>query len=259
MKFTLAISQHDDDLGAKRRQIGASMAFWAMTLPIIVLVTLLAGFLLPAVMNVPAGLVETTRIVFFITMAGVILDRLLSMPGLVLRGMNLDYVGMGIDAFMLLVGGLLGLAAVEAGFGLIGFVAASMFGVLLGDVVRGIVAWRRLPWMGFDRPSPDELRRFAGHSGWLALGDVSGLLLFGTELILVGAVAGATAAAIYGSTQFVIRTVCGPLVELVASAGPGIAAARRAGHARARGRRSARTSSCSALPARSPSAAPCSS
>jgi O-antigen/teichoic acid export membrane protein len=223
LKSTLAITQHDSDLGAKRRQIGASMTFWAMTLPIVVLVTLLAGFLLPYVVDVPADLVETTRIVFLITMAGVILDRLLSMPGLVLRGMNLDYVGMGIDAFMLLFGGLLGLLAVEAGLGLIGFVTASMAGVLLGDVVRGIVAWRRLPWMGFERPTRDELRQFAGHSGWLALGDVSGLLLFGTELILVGAVAGATAAAIYGSTQFVIRTVCGPLVELVSSAAPGIA------------------------------------
>jgi O-antigen/teichoic acid export membrane protein len=98
-----------------------------------------------------------------------------------------------------------------------------MLGVLLGDIARGVVAWRRLPWMGIERPTRSELRRFAGHSGWLALGDLSGLLLFGTELILVGAVAGARAAAVYGSTQFVVRTVCGPLVELLSSAGPGIA------------------------------------
>jgi O-antigen/teichoic acid export membrane protein len=67
------------------------------------------------------------------------------------------------------------------------------------------------------------LRTFAGRSGWLAVGDVSGLLLFGAELVLVGAVAGAAAAAVFGASQFVIRTVSGPLVDLLSSAGPGIA------------------------------------
>ena len=223
LKFTLAITQHDDDLSAKRRQIGASIAFWAMTLPLILVVTLAADWLLPHVIDVPTDLVATTRIVFLITMGAVMLDRLLSTPALVLRGMNLDYVGAWIDALMLFLGAVLGLVAVQAGLGLIGFVAGSMLGILIGDVVRGFVARRRLPWLGLERPTRAELRRFAGHSGWLALGDVSSLLLFGTELILVGAVAGATAAAVYGSTQFVVRTVCIPLVELLSSAGPGIA------------------------------------
>ena len=223
LKFTLAIRQHDDDHDAKRRQVGASLIFWALTLPVVLLVTGVAGWVLPYVIDVPADLVTTTRVVFFVTMGAVLLDRLLSTPGLMLRGVNLDYAGMGLDAVIILAGGFLGLAAVEAGFGLVGFAVGSMAGVLLADVARGVIAWRRIPWFGADRPSRAEVREFAGHSGWLALGDVAGLLLFGAELILVGAVAGATAAAVFGATQFAVRTVSGPLVELLASAGPGVA------------------------------------
>lgn len=223
LKFTLAVRQHDDDHGAKRRQVGASLVFWAATLPLVLVVTGLAGWLLPYLVDVPADLVTTTRVVFLVTMGAVLLDRLLSTPGLMLRGVNLDYAGMGLDALMIFAGGFLGLAAVEAGFGLVGFAVGSMTGVLLGDLVRAVIAHRRIPWFGFDRPTRSEVREFAGYSGWLALGDIGGLLLFGAELVLVGAVAGATAAAVFGSTQFVVRTVSGPLAELLASAGPGIA------------------------------------
>ena len=223
LKFTLAVRQHVDDVEEKRRQIGTAIVVWLATLPLLIAVGAVAVAVVPSLLDVDPDRFGTVRVALVLAFATLALDRLLSLPAHVLRGMNLDYKASGLDAATFVLTGVLGAVAVEAGWGLVGLAGSGLVGITITNVLRFVVAKRALPWLGVARPSRQGVRDFSGLSGWLLLGDVSFVLVMSTELILVGVVLGATEAALYATTGAVVRLAANPMAELLASGGPGMA------------------------------------
>jgi O-antigen/teichoic acid export membrane protein len=220
VKFTLATRQHSPDIEEKRRQVGAAIVVWFLSLP---LLTLAGGL---AVWGIPR-LIETSdphvvQVAMAIVVVAMALERLTSLPRHVLRAMNLDYRAMGLDAAAVVLGGVLAAVAIWLDLGLPGVAAATFGGTLLGNGIRFFVARRALPWFGPSRPSRAEVRTFAGLTGWLVFGELTGLLLDGGAVVLAGFFLGPTAAALYAATTIVPRMALGPLGEILGASGPGL-------------------------------------
>lgn len=223
LKFSLATRQDTEDPKELRRQVGGALEIWARLSPLLVLVLMFLVFVIAPQLERSETSLRSLQWAFGIAFTALALERILSVPAQALRGMNLDYRAVTLDAATLTVGPVLAAFAAHAGHGLVGVAIAGGIGVLFANAGRFVVARRALPWFGAARASHRERQTFRRLSAWLVVGDLAGLLLLGTELLVVGTVVGPEAAAVYGTTQFIVRTV-GPLVvEVLASGGPGVA------------------------------------
>ena len=223
LKFTLAVQQHHADVSEKRRQIGAALLLWAATLPLVVAVGAGLVWAAPRIVQTAPELQRAVQLAMAITAVGVALDKIVSLPANVLRGLNLDYKAMGSNAAVVLLGGVISAAAIYAGWGLPGVASAGLAGLVLGGAARYWVVRRAVPWFGADRPSRSELRVFQHRSWWLFVGALGSILLVSSDLLLVGIVLGPTAAALYSTTGAALRLVGEPLIQLLSSGTAGVA------------------------------------
>lgn len=223
LKFTLAVSQHVKDVQQKRRQIGAAILIWGLTLPIIF--TLGGGLLwaAPSFIHVSDEFIFIIRVAMALVILHLAMERILTLPDNVLRGMNLHYRAMGLNAAMVFCGGLLSAVAIWMGWGLPGVAAAGIIASAIVGGVRFVVAKRVLPWFGAARPKREELFSFGKLSGWLMFSGLAFTLLSASDLLVLGVVLGPSVTAVYATTGAVIRMLAGPLMQLLSSGAPGIA------------------------------------
>jgi O-antigen/teichoic acid export membrane protein len=223
LKFTLAISQHKDDIGEKQRQIGSALLLWLITFPVILLIGYGVIRISPWFIHVEETFSMVVTGTITILVIGVILDRFFSLPGNVLRGMNLDYKAMGLTASSIIIGGVLSVLAINLGWGMIGLAAASVITILLNGIIRFFVAVKFLPWMRSSRPKYSELLTFVRLSLWLFLGSTASLVFSGGDLLLIGIVFNPSSSSIYAVTGSVLIFLSTPIIQLVNSGSPGIA------------------------------------
>ena len=223
LKFTLAVEQHVDDYEQKRRQVGAALAMWALTLPILLALGGAVVWAAPHFIRTdPAhnGAVRAALAVAVLTLGA---DRVLSLPGNILRGLNLEYRLLGWNGALALLSGILSAGAVWLGWGLVGLAWASLVTVALSAGVAFTVMRRVVPWFGVQRPGGAEIRRYSRLGGWLFIGSLGTILLTGSDLLAVGIVLGPSAAAVYAATGAVLRLTIDPVSLLLGSGNAGIA------------------------------------
>lgn len=223
LKYTLATSQHSEDDEQRRRHVGAALLVWARMLPIILALGAITIWATPRFIRTASEHVLPVRAAMAFAILNLAIDQLFSLPGNVLRGMNLDFKAMGLTAFVILVSGLFSVAAIKLGWGLPGVSFVGVLGAIILGAVRYRVARKELPWFGVARPTRAELSSFARLTGWLFAGSIADLLLYSSDLLLIGIVLGPKAAAIYATTGAVLRMIIDPVFSVFGAVNPGVA------------------------------------
>lgn len=221
LKYTLALRQQAQDVSEKRRLIGAALALWAFTFPILLLLGVGLVWATPALIRTASGGVNAVRLAMGMVCIGVAMDRLLSLPANVLRGQNLEYKAMWVNAAAVVAGGALTAGAVWAGWGLPGVAGAGLVGVVLTGGTWGWVTRRVLPWFGAERPRKAELVQFTQVSAWNFFNALSWLLV-SSDILLVGLLMGPSAAAIYSTTGIVMRLAVAFAVQMLTAGNAGL-------------------------------------
>lgn len=211
LKLTLALQQHVTDPEPKRRQIGASLVIWVITLPL--MVGLACGLLYFSELLVPVQATHRLAVRWALTIAlfGSIAATLFALPNNVLRGVNLDYKAMGLQAFLSVIFGLSCVLVVMAGWGLPGLAFAALLTPLVAGLVQLALARRYVPWFGVSMPQKSDLRDCAKINGWLLLDSALSVLVFSQDLILAGCFLSIEDAAKLG----LISTACRIIFELL--------------------------------------------
>jgi O-antigen/teichoic acid export membrane protein len=139
-----------------------------------------------------------------------------------LRGMNLGYKRMGLQAACSVVGGALMAGAAYFGAGLIGVAGAQ----LALSVVTGVLFWilvkKYVPWFGIAWPSRAELKSFFGLSGWNFLGTVIARLHFGSDVIVLGIMASASTVTTYVITAYAAQSALMIINLICLAVAPGL-------------------------------------
>jgi O-antigen/teichoic acid export membrane protein len=208
---------------AKRRWVGSALVVWIYFLPLWVIAGALLIWLAPVITKSPPALHSTVRLACGLMMGAILVAGLASLPESVLRGMNLGYKRMGLQAALSLAGGALLAGAVYAGLGLpgvaaAGIVAASLTGLCFFLLVRG-----QVPWFGVERPTRGEIRTLFTMSLWIAGGDLVAKLLLASDVLVLGMVLSAGTVTTYVLTGYAARLAVNLYTLAADAAMPGIA------------------------------------
>src|SRR5690606_7005442 len=125
LRAVVAWHQAREDDAVKRRYVGAGFVVWLLFLPAVLGAGALLAWLAPLVTDAAPAERDAVRAAAAWLVAGFALLGLASVPEAVLRGMNLGYRRMGLQAGIAVVGGGLTVIAVRRGLGLAGVGAAQ--------------------------------------------------------------------------------------------------------------------------------------
>jgi O-antigen/teichoic acid export membrane protein len=221
----LIIAQHQsvDDDEAKRRFVGASITVWAITLPLVLVGGgVLAWWLAPLLTRAPDGMRHVVRLTCAFIVLGFVFTSLASVSESVLRGMNLGYRRMGLQAALSGLAGALAASAVWAGLGLAGLGAAQIVVAIVTGICFWTLARRYVPWFGVARPSRSDVKALFGVSAWLAAGDAISKILLAGDVLILGAVVAPAAVTTYVLTSYAARTAQGIHIFAAGAAIPGL-------------------------------------
>lgn len=223
LRLVVAHGRATADPESQRRQVGSALVVWLLFLPLFAAVGGAVIWLAPHITRVAPDLHAAVRTACALLVGGIVLGTLASIPESVLRGMNLGYRRMGLQAGLSVCGGALTAGAVYAGTGLVGVAAAQVaLGVLTG-VCFWVLVRRYVGWFGIARPQPAEVRALFGMSLWLAGGDLIAKLLLASDVLILGMVVSATAVTSYVLTGYAARLAVNLHVLSTDGAMPGLA------------------------------------
>ena len=115
LRLVIATRQGLNDPAGHRRAVGSALIVWMFFLPLVIAVGVLLVWLAPIITKVTAELRPTVRVAAVLLVGTFLITGLATVPESVLRGMNLGYKRMGLQAGLSVVGGALLALAVRAG------------------------------------------------------------------------------------------------------------------------------------------------
>lgn len=222
LKWVIANRQASEDDDAKRRHVGSALGVWLIFLPFIALTGIVLVWIAPIVTKVPAEMYGTVRFTFALLVINFLLTNLVALPESVLRGMNLGYKRMGLQAGLSIVGGALTVGALYTGSGLIGLAGAQIILMALTGVLFWLVVKKYVPWFGIARPRFGEVKSFLKLSIWWFAWSTINKLLIASDIIILGVVASTSDVTTYALTSYAALTLIQIISMLVGSVTPGL-------------------------------------
>ena len=222
LRLVVATMQASDDNAAKRRYVGAAFVVWILFLPVILAAGAVLVWAAPTITQAPPELQVPVRLGVALLVGGLLFANLASLPESVLRGMNLGYKRMGLQAALEIVGGALTAGAIAAGLGIAGAAGSQIvFAALLGATFW-IVVKKYVPWFGVERPTRADVRSLLGLSAWYSAGEAIAKVLLASDVIILGILVSPTAVASYVLTGYAARLAVNIHVLAAGGAIPGI-------------------------------------
>ena len=235
LQSAIANRLQSNDVAEKRRLVGAAVVVWALYLPLLSVVTFIAMWVLPGLIDSPPNQVATIRWTIFLLGVDSMMVSLATIPQATLSGENLGYRRMGLTTALVLVSGGLTVAALWLGAGMIGIAAVN----LLGTLGTGAVFWKitrtNVKWFGSARPRRPEVRWFFGLSSWFMVWKFVNQLMMAGDVLVLGIFGSVELVSTYTLTKFIPEAILPLLSMLVMGGIPGLGGIIGArDHARAR-------------------------
>ena len=222
LRLVVAQRQGTDDAAGNQRCVGAAIVVWVLLLPVVLLVGGILTWLAPGLTQAAPqdhGAVRLTCALLVLTFLS---GSLASIPESVLRGMNMGYKRMGLQAGLSVIGGVLSVAAVEAGLGIMGLGGSNVARALLTGAVFWVLVRRYVWWFRVATPKWSEVKALLGTSVWLSVGDLIAKLLLASDALILGAVISPAAVTTYVLTGYAARTGLGVHIFSAGAAIPGL-------------------------------------
>lgn len=208
--------------GAHRRALGAALVVWLIFLPIAVAAAAVMVWLTPLLAGATPAFEGPVRLAAALTLAGVLLAGLATVPESALQGMNLGYKRMELQAALNIVGGVFTAGAVYAGLGLVGVAGAQIAVAVVTGLCFWALARTYVHWFGAARPERGDVRHVLGLSAWLSGGDAISKLLLASDVLILGALVSPTAVTTYVLTAYAPRAAVSIHGSAVSAAMPGL-------------------------------------
>ena len=222
LKWVIAHEQASDDDEMKRRHVGSALGVWIVFLPVILLVGGALVYVAPVVTKVPVEMYWIVRLAIALLVLEFLVTNLVALPESVLRGMNLGYKRMGLQASLEVVGGVLTVGAFYVGAGLVGLAGAQVILGALAGAFYWLVVKKYVPWFGIAKPRRAEVRSFLKLSIWWFAWTSINRLLMASDIIVLGIVATTSAVTTYSLTGYAALTLLQITSMLLGAVTPGL-------------------------------------
>jgi O-antigen/teichoic acid export membrane protein len=223
LRLIIANEQAIDDPASKQRLIGGALGVWILFLPILMTVGGIIVWITPTIAKVSPELSASVRLTAALLVINFLLVNLAALPESVLRGMNLGYKRMGLQAGLTIVGGCLTAGAIYLGAGLVGVAGAQVALTALTGLLFWYVVKKYIPWFGLVKPTRTDLRRLLQLSVWNTAGTVIAKIQLTSDVLILGIIASASMVSTYVLTGYAAQAVTGILTLAVSAVTPGLA------------------------------------
>lgn len=222
LRLMIAQRQSARDADGNRRYVGGALVVWLLLLPLVAVVGGVLSWFAPAITNAPIEQQTAVRATCVLLVVSFLLGTLAAVPESVLRGMNLGYKRMGLQAGLNVLGGVLAVAAVHAGLGLTGLGGSLIARAVFTGIIFWLLVRKYVWWFGVTRPRKADVTALFGMSVWLSVGDLITKLLLASDVLILGAVISPAAVTTYALTSYAARTALGIHVFTAGAAVPGL-------------------------------------
>ncbi|PYP10585.1 MAG: hypothetical protein DMD59_05260 [Gemmatimonadetes bacterium] len=222
LRLVIATRQGLNDPAGDRRAVGSALVVWLIFLPLVIAVGAALVWLAPLITKVDGAARPAVQLATALLVATFLLGALAAVPESVLRGMNLGYKRMGLQAGLSLAGGALMVLAVRRGLGIPGLALSQLILGGLTGACFWLLARRYVSWFGVASPSRPEVRALLGISGWLAGGELIAKVSLASDVLILGAVVSSSVVTTYVLTGYASRLALGLHFLVVGSAMPGL-------------------------------------
>src|SRR5207302_2048151 len=246
LRLVVSSRQAVEDDALQRRAVGAALLIWVLFLPLIAAAGAILIWIAPTITQVAPELRAGVRAVTALLLVSFFLTLVAGVPESVLRGMNLGYRRMGLQASLNVLTGLLTVLAVRAGLGLAGLGGAQVVVAMVTGLLFWLLARRYVHWFGVARPRRADVMPLLSMSAWLTVGEAVAKLLLACDVIILGWVVSPALVTTYVLTGYAARTAIGIHVFAAggAMAGLGGLIGRGVGERGRAGRRELRARPC---------------
>lgn len=219
----LVVSQQQTaDATQNRRTVGAAVAVWVLMLPLVALVGGALAWLAPALTHASEANRAAVRLTCMLLVVSFMFTGLAAVPESVLRGMNLGYKRMGLQALLSVIVGGLAVWAVKSGLGLPGMGASQIVRAFIAGAVFWLLVRKYVPWFKVAKPTRAAIKSLLGMSVWLSVGDLIAKLLLASDVLLLGWIISPAIVTTYVLTGYAARTLLGVFVFTAGAAMPGL-------------------------------------
>lgn len=222
LRLVVSNLQASSDDAAKRRYVGGALVVWLLFLPLVVVVGGALVWIAPTITKTAPALAAGVRGTAALLVVSLILGNLASLPESVLRGMNLGYKRMGLQAGLEVLGGALMAWAIYAGLGLLGVAGAQVAFALLTGLTFWWVVRKYVSWFGSARPTRADLRALLSLSLWYSAGEAITKLQLASDVLILGVVLSPGVVTAYVLTSYAARTATNVHTLAAGGAIPGI-------------------------------------
>jgi len=216
-KFLAEDHAHGDTRSQNRLLSTTLQLYVIVGLVGMVSISLSANFLARQVFVVPSDIVKQAIYVFILAGIGFFANILLSWGRAVVTGLQRFDLWNGVTITSNLISVGIGLGAVFAGYGVVGYVLARVTVSILSNFAYFFIIPRLLPsvrlYWGFDRT---VLRRVRGYIGSGILIRIAGLLGNGLDRTLIGAWVGVAAVGVYAVPLLMVTSLSGLVSGMLA-------------------------------------------
>ncbi len=222
LRLVVSNLQGSPDDAAKRRYVGGALVVWLLFMPLVVVIGGALVWLAPVITKTAPALAAGVRLTAALLTVSLVFGNLASLPESVLRGMNLGYKRMGLQAGLEVVGGVLMAGAIYLGLGMMGAAGAQVAFALLMGLTFWWVVKKYVPWFGIERPTRADVKGLLGLSLWYSAGEAITKLQLASDVLILGMVLSPTAVTAYALTSYAARTAVNLQSLAAGGAIPGI-------------------------------------
>lgn len=222
LRLVVSNLQGSPDDSAKRRYVGGSLVVWLLFMPLVVVIGGALVWLAPTITKTAPALAGGVRLTAALLTVSLVFGNLASLPESVLRGMNLGYKRMGLQAGLEVLGGALMAGAIYLGLGMMGAAGAQVAFALLMGLTFWWVVKKYVPWFGVERPTRRDVKALLSLSLWYSAGEAITKLQLASDVLILGIVLSPTVVTAYVLTSYAARTAVNVHVLAAGGAIPGI-------------------------------------
>src|SRR5437667_368105 len=222
LRLVVSNLQGSPDDSAKRRYVGGALVVWLLFMPLVVVIGGALVWLAPTITKTAPALAAGVRLTAALLTVSLVFGNLASLPESVLRGMNLGYKRMGLQAGLEVVGGALMAGAIYLGLGMLGAAGAQVAFALLMGLCFWWVVKKYVPWFGVERPTRSDVKGLLSLSLWYSAGEAITKLQLASDVLILGIVLTPAAVPAYVLTGYAARTAVNLHVLAAGGAIPGI-------------------------------------
>lgn len=222
LRLVVSNLQGSPDDAAKRRYVGGALVVWLLFMPLVVVIGGVLVWLAPVITKTAPALAAGVRLTAALLTVSLVFGNLASLPESVLRGMNLGYKRMGLQAGLEVVGGALMAGAIYLGLGMMGAAGAQVAFALLMGLTFWWVVKKYVPWFGVERPTRGDVKGLLSLSLWYSAGEAITKLQLASDVLILGMVLSPTAVTAYALTSYAARTAVNLQSLAAGGAIPGI-------------------------------------